>query len=1047
MDAPIVGESSRLFVAPITHALRIGRAGGGPRNGAGPRTLLSGCYESATVPESRLEGGMRFTLLGPLRAYVDDQEVAITAPREQVALAVLLLRAGETVPVTHLVDAIWPDAPPVTARNQVQASVSRLRRQLTGAGASDAVIVTELGGYRLQVDRRDVDLHEFRSLVTSARTAAAEGKPKDATDRYRTALGLWKGPAFIGLESAELSGVANALEQERIQALEECLDIELQLGADGSLVAELTELVRQHPYREGLRATLMRALYRSGRSAEALEEYQRVRMLLREELGTEPSEELRRLHKAILNGDPSLDPPTSQPAGISSAVRELPAEPSRFVGRNHEMAEVRAALLPADRDARRPTVAVIYGPGGVGKSALAVRTSHDLATEFPDGQLYVDLCGSTPGLRPMTAIEVLGRFLRRLGVPPEQIPSDEAEAAAFFRSATADRHLLLLLDNAAGTDQITPLIPASPTCGVLVTSRHPLASLDADYRLRLGVLGGAEGLALLTSLTDRLAAEPEAARSILALSGGLPLAIRIAAGRLACRPDLSAAEYAQRLADRSRRLDELQLDDLAVRASIRTSYDELLSGGDPARAVAARAFRMLGLLHVPDVAPGVVAAMLREPDPEVARSALDRLIDAQLLEPFGEGRYRLHDLVRLVAAERAIEEDVPFIRDAAVQRAIAYYTGAIWRAETLLSPDTKNLFGDIPFRNEVTLPHFEGITQCRDWVDEELFNLVAALEHMNALGGARRLILWLSFALWGALDVRCEWRTAHRLSRAVVEAGDATGDPELGACGHLLLGRSKACLGDFAGADPHFERSIVTFGELGNDTGVAIGLNGRGINAGRAGDDSRALVLYAEALEVARRVGLVMFAGVVLSNMSVSYARLGRLDHSVQAAEEGATIAQAASAGRRNASSAFLNLAAVYCMRGAHAKAVCAAGLALRLSSENGDRLRECEALIIRSEASRRGGSLEEALIDAEKACNIAQSHDNRYASAIALGQRAALLGALGREAGDIEALAREALSRIGGIFRDPMIEILFATQEEPLTSAPHPSWSVSPVE
>jgi DNA-binding SARP family transcriptional activator len=973
---------------------------------------------------------MRFAILGPLRAYVDDREVVVGAPRERVALAALLLRAGETVPMAHLVDVIWPDAPPHTARNQVQLCVSRLRRRLTTADTPDAAIVTELGGYRLRVARSDVDVHQFRALIAAARTAASEGNPKQATERYRTALSLWRGPALLGLESSELRGVANALEEDRIRALEECLGLELQLGADGSLVAELTELVRQHPYREGLRATLMRALYRSGRPAEALGEYQSVRVLLRDELGTEPGEELRRLHKAILNRDPSLDPPASQPIDPAPAVRELPAEPSRFVGRSQEMAEVRAALVTADRNARRPTVVVIYGPGGVGKSALAVRTSHDLATEFPDGQLYVDLCGSTPWLRPLTATEVLGRFLRRLGIPPEQIPSEEAEAAALYRSAIADRRLLLLLDNAGGTGQILPLIPASASCAVLVTSRYPLASLDADDRLRLGVLGDAEGLALLTGLTGRLTAEPEAVRSILALSGGLPLAIRIAAGRLACRPDLSAAEYAQRLADRSRRLDELQLDDLAVRASIRTSYDELLSSGDPAGAVAARAFRMLGLLHVPDVAPGVVAAMLPEPDPEIARSALDRLVDAQLLEPFGEGRYRLHDLVRLVAAERATAEDLPATRDQSLVRALGYYAATLSLADAQIQSLRTRPFGKSPSLEGVWLPAFDGAVEARSWIDEELHCLLSMLDQsLSRTRSVSDLLAPFAEVVWRALEARCEWGSACNVSLQLVATARDLEDPLSGACGLLLLGRSEACLGRHESAMMHLEWALLALQELDNQAGVAVTLNGLGLAAVWAGDPVAAQSWFAKGLEVAQRNRMTGLVAVLLSNMVVSYAMLGKLDDALGSARKSTSICAEIN-DLHTLGSAMINMAGMHCLVGDYDEAIRSADRALALGRDVGRRIVECESLIIRSEARRRAGDHRAAANDAQAALLSSRTSGYQYAAAAAKRQQARILAAAGYESEAVMAhrQADSAYARLTQSYRDPLLELLLHT-------------------
>jgi DNA-binding SARP family transcriptional activator len=566
----------------------------------------------------------------------------------------LLLRAGSTVPVDQLVDALWPKAPPHSARNQVQACVSRLRKQLATAGIPGDVIATDPSGYRLQVERECIDIHEFRAQVEKARKEVAQGERREARDRYRTAIGLWRGPALADVDGSRALEAAAALAEERTQAVVERIEVELALGHAGELIGEITELVQQHPYRESLQASLMRALYQMGRPADALAAFRHFRKLLRDELGTEPGEELQRLHQAILNRDPALSVVGAGASPAPPIPRELPAEASCFVGREQEAAQLTDALTPSDLDTRRrPPIVLLYGPGGVGKSALAVRVAHEVADAYPDGQLYVDLCGSTPGRQPIPPAEVLGRFLRRLGVAPDQIPPDETDASALLRSVCAGRRLLLVLDNAADKDQVAPVLPGSPGCGAIVTCRHRLSSLDADRRVRVAVLADKGGLALLSGLTDGLAADSEAAEAIVTLSAGLPLAIRIAAGRLASRPDLSITEFAQRLADRSRRLDELKLDDLAVRACIRTSYDALQSSDGPTERLAARTFRMLGLLHVPDFTLGVITAMLSEPAEVRVMEAMDRLVDAQLLEPIRSGRYRPHDLVRLVAVEIA----------------------------------------------------------------------------------------------------------------------------------------------------------------------------------------------------------------------------------------------------------------------------------------------------------------------------------------------------------------------------------------------------------
>jgi hypothetical protein len=320
---------------------------------------------------------------------------------------------------------------------------------------------------------------------------------------------------------------------------------------------------------------------------------------------------------------------------------------------------------------RRAAVVVVYGPGGSGKSALAVHLAHKVAAEFPDGQLYVDLLGSTPGLRPLGPIDVPRSLLRGLGLRESEIPHDAADAAAHFRTVTADRRLLIVLDNMADAGWLTALLPANHASAVLVTSRRPFGGLDVDRRLRLDGLPAHVGSTLLAQLAEEVAIDTVIADRIVQLCARLPLAIHTAAGRLTTRPDLSPAEFAKRLADRRMRLDELELDGLGVRSSVGIGYEALASGENHVGRLAARAFKAVGLLNVPDVDPAVVPAMLQELNVAVVCAALDHLVNAGLIEPLPGGRHRFHDLVRLVAAERATEDNSS--RTETLPRGLAYY--------------------------------------------------------------------------------------------------------------------------------------------------------------------------------------------------------------------------------------------------------------------------------------------------------------------------------------------------------------------------------------
>lgn len=994
------------------------------------------CYHTVVVrwvggAVSGLESRTQFHVLGPLSVQANGSEAAVPAPRSRVVLAMLLLHAGRTVTLDQLAEAAWSTAPPGSARNQIQTCVSQLRRRLTEPGQPGISIVTEPAGYRLQIDPEQVDVYRFRRLVAEARRAVAAGLDQQAREHYRSAVGLWRGPALAGIDNDLVRELADALDEERAQALEECLEVELALGGAGELVGELTELVHRYPYRERLHGALMRALYRAGRPADALAAYRQARTMFQDELGTDPGEDLQRLHQAILSRDPELLTVAAPASPALPGLRELPVEASCFVGREAELARLLNILLPPDRTApRRPPLAVLYGPGGTGKSALAVRAAHELADQFPDGQLYVDLCGSTPGIRPLPAIEVLGRFLRRLGVHPSEVPSGEAEAAALFRSRTADRQLLLVLDNAVDKDQVAALLPGTPTCAVLITSRHPLPTLDADDRIRLAALPDADALTLLSELTGRQSAEPAAAKEIVSLCGGLPLALRVAAGRLAARPDLTAAEYARRLADRSRRLDELQLDDLAVRASIRTSYDALLTGGGPSGQLAARAFRMLGLLQVPDVAPPVVAAMLVEPAPETARDALDRLVDAQLVEPVPGARYRLHDLVRLVAAERASAEDTDSDRDDSLYRAVAFYTGGVWRAGVTMHRLRAAMFGSPPPLDGIRLPAFASILDASTWGGVEHASLEAVHNAVVARGEvASDLAVWLSYALWNVLDLRCEWRSAIQVSRQAIQGARSRGDRRLEALGLLLHGRSMANQGSYDEAVSLLERSLEVMREVSNQPGVAVVLNGIGVVYERRGDSALALSYYEAALKATHDQDLTGLLLSIQSNIVVCLTVLGRLHHAVELGER--VVIDCVAAGDVVAHAIIKNnLAAAYSLSGDQARALRCADQAIELSQMTGDQLAAFEGSLMRSEANRQLGRRREALSDAERARSFAEIARHRYGVAAAERQRQRVLDTLEPTADTVawDATMRDTPAvQAGSAFRDPMVELILA--------------------
>ncbi|MDQ4094314.1 MAG: NB-ARC domain-containing protein, partial [Actinomycetota bacterium] len=467
---------------------------------------------------------MDFEVLGPLRVRHGGQPTRLSAPMSRTVLGVLLTRANTPVPVDVLVDALWTGQRDPRATKKLQLHVHRLRRILD----DPARIRFEHGGYTLQVHPGELDAERFESTLAEG-TAASE--PTRAVALLRMALALWRGEPFSDVTDLPLlRAEADRLAERRLAGLAHLYAVELACGNANAIIPELVELAARHPMREQLQGLLMTALYQAGRQAEALEVYHRTRGALVEQLGLEPGNELQRLEHAILIGDPVLEAPTT-PA-ITPA--QLPADISDFTGRKVQLATV--AHLAAAADRRAAVLVAITGKAGVGKTTLAVHAAHQLRMHYPDGQLFVDLRGVQA--RPLAPADVLARFLRSLGVNRAAIPEDVEERAALYRSRLADRRLLIVLDNAACEAQLRPLLPGTPGCAVLITSRARLAGLNGSRLVDLDILEFDQAVELLARVAGplRVAAEPGAAREIVRLCGFLPLAVRIAGARLGARP-------------------------------------------------------------------------------------------------------------------------------------------------------------------------------------------------------------------------------------------------------------------------------------------------------------------------------------------------------------------------------------------------------------------------------------------------------------------------------------------------------------------------------
>ncbi|SDY13018.1 DNA-binding transcriptional activator of the SARP family [Amycolatopsis xylanica] len=828
---------------------------------------------------------MEFGLLGAVQATVDGAALELGPRKQRFVLTVLLLEADRPVPARRLIDLLWPENPPATALNAIQVAVSRLRKVLAGVE-----LRSEGDGYRLVVRPEQVDLGRFRALVAGAAAAAGD---EERVALLREALALWRGPVAAGtIDDDTRARLCQGLEDARLAAVEERIEAEARLGVVS--LDEVAGLVARYPLRDRLRGALMLAQYRAGLRAEALETYRRGRELSVRELGLEPSGALRQLEQMILRDEP-----------VQQAVpRQLPADTADFTGRDAEFGGLLDGL---------PPIAVIAGKGGIGKTTLAVRLAHALASRFPDGQLFADLGG---GARVADSSDVLVRFLRALGAA-----SIEDDPSAQYRSLLAGRKVLVVLDNAASERQLRPLIPGSATCAVLVTSRRRLTGLPGAKLLELEVLSdGASHRLLRTLVGARIDREPESAAQLVRLCGGLPLALRIVGARLAAKPHWGLGKLAGRLFDERQRLNELRYGDLEVRASLNLSYQGL-------SAAARGLFARLGLLTVPDF-PGWVAAALLDVCSAEAEEVLEELLDAQLVDVEGADRYRCHDLVRLMAAEIAAAELSTADASAAVERA---WGGWLALAELADQRLPHGYFHRAHSRFTRWLPEPDLVAELladpMGWLEAERHCLTAVVTEAD---GA---LSWeLASCLVAFFELRAhhhDWRRTHDTAfEAARRAGDKRGQalalrglaelhtnldeyPESICCfeqasalfaelGDLAgeavcdggLGHIHRVSGRYAAARRHFERAAELAVELGHPRTEAYARHGIAVIDMELGDLAAAELSYRAALALSERDGFLRGEAQSSRGLGRLSMLIGRGDEAVRFTTRALSIAR-----------------------------------------------------------------------------------------------------------------------------------------------------------
>ncbi|MCX4818407.1 NB-ARC domain-containing protein [Streptomyces sp. NBC_01142] len=792
---------------------------------------------------------MRFGLLGPPAVH---DAVGVPHPlgsaKVRALLGALLLRPNRVVPVDELKDALWGDDPPASAHASLHNHVTRLRRLLAEKDRLRAVSP----GYLLRIEPGELDTDVFETYARTARAAHSQGDWPAVLEAARAGLALWRGSPLAGLYDPDdgTPALVQRLRESRLLVLEWRYDAELHLGRHGTLGPELAALVAEFPLREAFHRQLMLTLHRAGRQAEALAAYRSLRRTLVEELGVDPGPAVQEAHQEVLRA------PAAQPAPRPSSrlpppprPAQLPPPPAHFTGRDAQFEELRAALTGEEG----PAVVVVSGMAGVGKSALAAQVAHALREEFPDGQLYCNLHGATPGMPPLDPGHALCALLRDLGVDPRQVPDEVDAAAALLRSTLAPTRTLLVLDDVASAAQVRPLLPAGPGCAVVVTSRSPLTALDGAARFPLAPLSAADSGTLLRAVSGR--GSGEGLERLVERCGRLPLALRIVAARLAARSALTADALAGLLDAEAGRLDHLEYDDLSVRGSLAVAHDGL----DPDAALA---LRRLGAVDLPEYGAPAVARLM-ETDERRAAVALDRLVEVALLEEVSYGRFVPHDLVRDFARELAAPDDTLEV----AERVLRWYGECARQAGVALLPPGQEAGLRLPPPIGEAAP-FDSAEQALAWIDRELPNVVALTERYVRQSTT---VLLLVRSCFPSLQRRGRIQELAVLNELALGAARAAGDTE--AEGHALTDLAGM---NFLSGRPERalslnEEAITIWRALGEDRRVQRGLGNRGMLLEGLGRHTEAAETLESAIEFARCLDDAHGEAVILSHLGNLY--------------------------------------------------------------------------------------------------------------------------------------------------------------------------------
>jgi DNA-binding SARP family transcriptional activator len=920
-----------------------------------------------------MQGEVRFAVLGPVRAWRGEAELDLGQPKQRAVLAALLVREGAQATLEELIDGVWGDEAPATSAKVIRSYVYHLRlvlgRDRTGH------ITSAGGGYALDAGPR-LDLARFTDLAARARRARKDGDPATAAARFAESLGLWAGTPLAGIPGPYAAAQRTRLGELRLAVQEEHLAAAVDLGSYDQAAAELSALAAGHPLRERLRELQMHALYGAGRQAEALEAFRQAARLLRDELGIDPGPALRTMHQRILSADPALlhpapDPSSPPPAMASPPApipAQLPADIAHFTGRAGQLDALTAL---AQNAGSAVVITAIGGTAGIGKTALAVHWAHQAAASFPDGQLYVNLRGFDPGGTPVPPETAVRGFLDALGVPPARIPASPDAQAALYRSLLDSQRMLIVLDNARDPAQVRPLLPGTPGCLTLVTSRSQLsglAAVDGARTLTLDLLTPREARELLTHRlgAERAAAEPGAVEELAGLCARLPLALNITAARANARPAFPLAVFATQLRHTRDRLTALDAGDAT--ADVRTVFSWSYQALSPA---AARTFRLLGLHPGPDITAPATAS-LTAVSRQQASTALSELAAAHLLTEHSPSRYTFHDLLRAYAADQATTHDTETERHQALHRMLDHYLHTTYAADQLLRPVRMDMITLAPPRPGAAPEELADDQQAWQWLEAEYPVILAAI----AQAAARGFDLHACQLLWTLLtflDRRGNWHDSLAAQAVSLAAAQRLGNPAGQPFAHRALGAFYGRLGSYADADTHLHRALKLYRQLGDHAGQ----------------------------------------GAIHFLLATTRDRQGRyreaLDHSQQALElyraAGHQVGQARALNAVGSCSSLL---------GDHQQALAPCQQALALYRDLGDQMGEAGTLDSLGHAHQHLGHHRQAIECYRQALDLFRTIGHRYKEPVTLAR----LGDTHHAAGDHDA-ARDAWEQAQAIFED----------------------------